>query len=170
MLSASEWGYCIFSLYSLEVKPSGARACPPGTFHALPGAKSVDDCAPCAPGTYCPDAGATTNATCPEGFYCPTPTEKLPCSSSATPSTLNTSTSTLAQTLPPITETISLAADWENYGGSYNAATYTIYPSLGLCILQGLVYKHNGGAWTTSDEIASLPPSCAPINLSLIHI
>merc|ERR1711969_532615 len=53
--------------------------CPAGTFRALPGAKNVTDCTPCGPGTYCPDAGATTNATCPEGSYCPTPTEKLAC-------------------------------------------------------------------------------------------
>ena len=59
--------------------PQQQTACPAGTFRALPGAKNVTDCEACAPGTYCPDAGATTNATCPEGSYCPTSLEKVEC-------------------------------------------------------------------------------------------
>ncbi|XP_076147240.1 uncharacterized protein LOC143131472 [Alosa pseudoharengus] len=60
--------------------------CPGGTFRTLPGAADANQCAPCIPGTYCPDPRATgmpntagipcrASYQCPEGSALETPCE-----------------------------------------------------------------------------------------------
>jgi len=44
--------------------------CPTGTYRAEPGAGAEEDCAPCPPGSYCPEPATVTPHLCPNGTYC----------------------------------------------------------------------------------------------------
>nr|XP_006821767.1 PREDICTED: uncharacterized protein LOC100369099 [Saccoglossus kowalevskii] len=45
--------------------------CPAGTYNAVIGKQSLDDCVPCPPGEYCATPGlATSSGSCSPGWYC----------------------------------------------------------------------------------------------------
>ena len=51
---------------------STPQPCPPGTFFNATGAKSLRDCLPCTPGSYCMGSGLSTpTGLCFSGYYCP---------------------------------------------------------------------------------------------------
>ena len=49
-----------------------ATLCPEGTLRKFPGARFVNDCAPCDPGKYCATPGlSVATGDCYRGYYCP---------------------------------------------------------------------------------------------------
>lgn len=62
---------CSPGYYCLEgSKPTDNIACPFSTYNPLSGGASLDACADCPAGYYCPQAGMHTPVDCPQGYFC----------------------------------------------------------------------------------------------------
>lgn len=52
--------------------------CPIGTKSEVFGTKTVHECKPCSKGTHCPK-GSSHEKPCPSKWFCPSPSQKIPC-------------------------------------------------------------------------------------------